>query len=170
MPPVRPGVAEERAPTPPLPVGIPQFATAKERVTNGLRPQLDGLDWLQANGYRTVLHIRPPGEDDTADRRQVEKRGLRYVSIELSPQTLTRTVADEFNRIVGDASGHPLFVYDREGMLAGGLWYLHFRIVDGLSDEAARTRAAGLGLREDLNGTHRTMWLAIQKLLSEQGR
>jgi hypothetical protein len=166
----RPGVREERTPTPPLPVGIPQFTPAKERITNGLRPHLDGLDWLQANGYRTVLHVRLPGEDDTADRRQVEKRGLRYVSLEVSPQTLSRPVADEFNRIVGDANAQPLFVYDREGMLAGGLWYLHFRVIDGLSDQAARAKAASLGLKEDEGGAHRGMWLAIQRLLSEQGR
>jgi hypothetical protein len=79
-------------------------------------------------------------------------------------------VADEFNRLVGDRAAQPLFVYDREGMLAGGLWYLHFRIIDGLSDEPARVKAASLGLKEDANGAHRGMWLAIQKLLSEQGR
>ena len=61
--------------------------TYGSRVTSGLRPQLDGLDWLQAHGYRTVLHIRAPGEDDTADRRQVEKRvshiaGMRQCAID----------------------------------------------------------------------------------------
>ena len=62
--------------------------------------RLDGLDWLQTNGYRTVLHLRQPGEDDSADRRQIEKRGLKYLSLELSPQTLTQGVLDEFNRLV----------------------------------------------------------------------
>src|SRR2546425_2522782 len=40
-----------------LPVGIPQFAVVKDnQVSAGLRPSLDeGLDWLQVNGYKTVL-------------------------------------------------------------------------------------------------------------------
>ena len=75
---------------------------------------------------------------------------------------------DEFNRVVGDRTGSPLFVYDRDGMLAGGLWYLHFRTAEQQSDEVARLRAARLGLQEDADGSHRAMWLAIQKVLSEQ--
>lgn len=156
-------------PSPSLPSGIPQFAVAKEKeqVATGLKPLLDGLDWLQANGYKTVLNLRQPGDDDSADRRQVEKRGLKYLSLEVSPATLNQAVVDDFNRLVADPANQPLFVYDRDGMVAGGLWYLHFRTVDRASDEEARARAARLGLKEDANGPHRAMWLAIQKLLSE---
>jgi protein tyrosine phosphatase (PTP) superfamily phosphohydrolase (DUF442 family) len=151
-----------------LPVGIPQFATVKDKVANGLRPMLDdGLDWLRTNGFRTVLHLRAPGEDDTADRQQVEKRGMRYVALDVSSTTLSRKTVDEFNRIASDAAGYPLFVYDRDGSLAGALWYLQFRLVERDPDETARVRAANLGLREDREGNHRAMWLAVQKLLSE---
>jgi protein tyrosine phosphatase (PTP) superfamily phosphohydrolase (DUF442 family) len=178
--PARPGVSEEpaRPPapavseqsiTPSLPVGIPQFAAAVgEKVTSGLKPTLEGLDWLRANGYRTVLNIRAPAEDDAADRAQVEKRGLRYLSLAVSPEGLTRQVVDEFNRLVADRDGQPLFVYSKDGMLAGGLWYLHFRTADQESDEVARIKAARLGIKEDKDGDHKTMWLAIQKFLSEQ--
>ena len=162
-----PPVTDSTAPT--LPVGIPQFAMANDKVAGGLRPMLDdGLDWLRSNGYRTVRNIRRPGEDDSADRKQVEKRGMRYLTLEVSPETLTRKKVDEFSRLVSDASNYPLFVYDRDGSLAGALWYLHFRFVDRDTDETARVRAARLGLREDREGTHRAMWLALQKLLSEQ--
>lgn len=151
-----------------LPVGIPQFAIAKENVACGLRPLLeDGLDWLEANKYRAVLHLRPPGEEDNADRKQVEKRGLKYLSLEVSPQNL-QTVIDEFNRIVGEVGNYPLFVYDRDGSLAGSLWYAHFRTTEKVSDEAARVRAGSLGLREDRSGGHREMWQAVQQLLSNQ--
>jgi protein tyrosine phosphatase (PTP) superfamily phosphohydrolase (DUF442 family) len=151
-----------------LPVGISQFAMVKDKVASGARPLLDdGLDWLKEHGYRTVLHLMQPGEDDTADRKQVEKRGLQYMSLEVSPDTLTRKTVDEFSRIVGDAAGYPLFVYDRDGALAGGVWYLHFRLVDQMPDDTARVRASGLGLREDRDGAQRAIWLAVQKLLSE---
>jgi protein tyrosine phosphatase (PTP) superfamily phosphohydrolase (DUF442 family) len=154
-----------------LPVGIPQFATAIDNVATGLRPSLDdGLDWLQARGFKTVLHIRPPGADDGTDRKQVEKRGMKYLSLEVSPQSLTKATVEEFGRIVRDTPGQPVFIYDRDGSLAGGLWYLFFRTAMQVSDDVARIRAGALGLREDREGAHRDMWLAIQKYLNESAR
>ena len=125
---------------------------------------IDGLDWLAANGYKTVLHLRAPGEDDVTDRRQFEARGLKYFSLEV-PIPLTREVVEEFNHMIGEVGNQPLFVYDRDGILAGGLWYLHFRIADGASDEDARANAARLGLKEDQSAEAKRMWLAIQQYL-----
>jgi hypothetical protein len=41
--------------------------------------------------------------------------------------------------------------------------------VERLPDEAARLRAARLGLKDSADGPHRDMWLAVQKLLSAGG-
>lgn len=162
----QPAVSEDRSRSPSLPVGIPQFAAVREGIAAGLKPSLDGgLDWLQANGYRTVLHVRQPGEDHSADRREVEKRGLKYLSLEVSPTTLSKAKVEEFSRIIGDQANYPLFVYDKDGTLAGGLWYLHFRLTERDTDEAARANAARLGLKDSSEGNHRATWLAIQKLL-----
>jgi len=139
-------------------------------VASGLKPLLEGLDWLKDNNFRTVVHVRLPGKDDSADRRQVEQRGLRFLSLEASPQTLSKTTIEDFNHIVADPSNLPLFVYDYDGALAGGLWYLHFRMIDHASDQAARQKAARLGLPDDQNGDHKLIWLAIQKLLADQAR
>jgi hypothetical protein len=157
--PLKPAVVEERPSSPSLPSGIAQFSKATEQVASGLKPDLEGLDWLQKNGYRTVLHLHAPGAGD-ADRGQIEKRELKYIGLILSPETLTQSKVDEFKRIVEDQSNYPLFVYDENGMLAGGLWYLYFRTVQQDSDESARKKAERLGLKDE----HRAMWEAIQKL------
>ena len=129
--------------TPALPVDIPQFAAGEEACASGLQPYARRPDLAASdNGYRTVLHVRLPGEDDSADREQIEKRGLQLPRLELSPETLTKEKTKEFNRIVNDESNLPLFVYDRDGMLAGGLWYLYLRTSEILSDDDARTKAA----------------------------
>lgn len=173
---VKPAVGEEPSAAaneprrmPSMPVGIPQFAAVKDRVSAGLKPMLEGLDWLKTAGYVTVLFVRTPGSDDSADRREVEKRGMKYLSLEVSPATLTASVVEQFNRHVGDTAGGPLFIYDKDGVLSGGLWYLHFRTVDRVSDDVARTQAARLGLKEGATDEQRAMWLAIQRLLSSQG-
>jgi protein tyrosine phosphatase (PTP) superfamily phosphohydrolase (DUF442 family) len=148
-----------------LPVGIPQFSSAVDGVATGLRPSLDdGLDWLQANNYRTVLHIRGAGDMESPDRDQVEKRGMRYVSLQVSPETLSRELAETFSAVVANTDNRPLFVYDRDGSRAGALWYLHFRLAERLPDEQSRRRAAALGFRPDHETSHEQMWQAIQKL------
>ena len=88
----QPPVVDEKDAASPLPVDIPQFAIVKDRIASGLQPFPDGITWLQAHQYRTVLHVRAPGEDDAAARRQFEKHGLRYLSLEASPNTLSRAV------------------------------------------------------------------------------
>ena len=90
---------------------IAQFAVAKEdRIFTGLRPKLDGLDWLQGNGVKVVINIRLPDKDDSADRTQVEKRNMRYIAFEVSPQSLTKEKADEYVKLIRQSSDQPIFV------------------------------------------------------------
>jgi hypothetical protein len=149
---------------------IPQFAVARDNIYAGLRPPLDGLDWLQQNGVQTVVNVRLGNTDDAADRTQVEKRKIQYVSFVVSPQTLTKEKADEFIKLIRDNGKQGIFVYDEDGSLAGSLWYLNFRWGEFLDDDAAQLRAGQLGLRPKGVGQHRDMWLAVQKLLSENNR
>jgi hypothetical protein len=157
----------ERQASPALPAGIPQFARVKENIASGLKPILDGVDWLRQNGYRTVLHIRQPGDDDSTDRRLFEERGLKFISLEVSPDLLNPRLVEEFNKTVTDAANLPLFVYDKDGLTAGALWYLHFRTVEKANDAEARTRAAELGLKDTQSDAARAVWLAIQKYLEQ---
>jgi protein tyrosine phosphatase (PTP) superfamily phosphohydrolase (DUF442 family) len=113
------------------------------------------------------VHIRLPGEDDEADRKQAEDRGLMYVSIEISPVLVTKDAVEEFFKIVRDQENQPIFVHDRDGALAGGLWYLYFRLAEQDDDEVARIRARGAGLREDREGAHREMWQSVQRYAAE---
>lgn len=162
---------EDKSGVPPLPVGIPQFTMVKELVANGLRPSLEeGLDWLKDSGYKAVLFLRKPGDPDDADRKQAEKRGLKFLAMDVSPQSLSKKTVDEFAAIVKEQSHLPLFVYDREGDLTGGMWYLYFRLAEQIDDDVARVRISSLGFRENREDAHRQMWLAIQKLLAELNR
>jgi hypothetical protein len=163
----RPPAPEERRPTPPLPVGIRDFAAVKEGVSTGRRPELEGHAWLKERGYKTILHVHEPGTRDDADRKVVQDLGgVKYLSLEVVPEKLTPQVVEEFHKIVADPAHRPLFVYGPD-MLRGGLWYLHFRYVDRLSEEEAVKKATEMGLKSDRDGMHRDMWLAINKYLAE---
>jgi hypothetical protein len=149
----------------PLPTDIPQFSPAIKSVDAGQRPFPEGFAWLREKGYRTVLYVRAPGEDDSADKKLAHDKGLRYASLELSPATLTRDIVADFSRFVKDPANLPLYVYDRDSSLLGGLWYLHFR-AEGLNDERARIEAERLGFKIEADGgPHKEMWLAVQRYL-----
>jgi protein tyrosine phosphatase (PTP) superfamily phosphohydrolase (DUF442 family) len=167
--PIAPAAPKEQALTPaPRPVDIPQFAVALPNVGSGLQPFPDGVAWLQEKGYRTVLHLRQPGEDDAIARKVFEKRKLLFLSLEVSPRSLTPETVEAFNRIVSTEPNLPLYVYDKDGSLAGGMWYLYFRLAAKMPDDKARAEAERLGLRTDADGDYRTMWEAVQNYLANQ--
>ena len=160
-----PSVKEEQKPdTPPL--DLPGYAIARAKVYNGQQPFRDGIKWLKEHGFRAVLHVRAPDEDDAAARRMFEKEGLRYESIEVSPRTLNRDLIERFNKLVTDDARLPLFVYDKDGALTGVLWYLYYRIAVNMDDARAREEAARLGFKPE-SEDQRTLVLAAQKLLEE---
>jgi protein tyrosine phosphatase (PTP) superfamily phosphohydrolase (DUF442 family) len=152
----------------PFPVGIAQFGQVNDRFAGGLRPSLDdGLDWLRDSGYKAVIYLRAPGDADEADRKQVERRGMKFFSLEVSPQALNKKLVDDFFALVGEQGNQPLFVYDSDGSRAGAMWYLHFRVAQMASDAEARKQAHVLGLRHEREGMQRDMWEAAQKYLSD---
>jgi protein tyrosine phosphatase (PTP) superfamily phosphohydrolase (DUF442 family) len=141
--------ATKRPESPDVPVGIAEFTQVKEGVSAGLRPTIDGLDWLKAQGYKTVVYIRNPKDDDTTDRRQVERRGMKFVSLSVTADTLSKDWIDNFNETVGRSADRPVFVYSRDASVAAAVWYLHLRTAEFLTHDEARLRAARLGLKDE---------------------
>lgn len=146
---------------------IAQFADVRQNVYTGLRPNTDGLDWLKSNRIGTIIHIRLPDTDDANDRREIEKRGITYLSLEVSPKTLSKEKAEDFVQMVRNAAKQGVFVYDQDGALAGAMWYLFFRRGEILDDDASQLHVRRLGLPLNRDDLSRDMWLAVQRLLSE---
>lgn len=148
---------------------LPGFATVLDRVTASRKPTTDGFAWLKTNGYKTVAYLHDPDARDVDSARQlIEKQGLKFVGIPVSPETLPaayKTFAD----LVKDASARPMHAFATSGNRAGGLWYLVFREVELLPDDAARVRAGKLGLeRPEDSDEAKRFWLAVQQFLSKQ--
>jgi protein tyrosine phosphatase (PTP) superfamily phosphohydrolase (DUF442 family) len=158
----------ETEPSPGLPVGIPAFWQASDKIAVGLKPDPEGLDWLRANKYQSVLHLRRKGSDDSAHKEQAAKRGLKYSSLEISAATLTKDQAAEFSKLVTDAANQPLFIYDEDGSLVGAMWYVHLRTTERMPAELAKTKAERIGLREQGTAEQNALWAAIQLILKDQ--
>ena len=159
----------EENPSSPLPVGIANYAQVKEGVNTGLRPDLlDGFDWLQSKGFKTVLFLRNGKDDDSSDREQVTKRGMKYLTLTVTPETIKPDSVVEFNRIVNDTDGRPVFVYDTSGTQSGAMWYLYFRTSELLNNDESLVRAGRHGLKEKGDLEQTRLMTAVQKYLSER--
>ena len=163
-----PPVADNAPTASAFPVGIPGFDRARENVSTGQRPRFEGLDWLQKNGYRTVVCLHLPGEKTETDREQNEKRGLSFVPMEINPRLLNRDVMEAFLRLIREPAAGKTFVYDKDGTLAGGMWYLSFRVLDLESHDNALVRAGALGLRADGDDVQRELLAAVRKYADER--
>lgn len=150
-----------------LPIGIAHFAKVKPGVSVGRRPQLEGLNWLQESGYKTVIYLRSPSEDDTSDKREAEKRGIVYRRLTVSDQTLNSTLLTEFASLVDEANNTPIFVYDNSGQISGAMWYLYFRTVERLDDSSAKAKAEKFGSIETTNDDSKALWIKVQTILVE---
>src|SRR5579884_1885964 len=135
-------------------VDVPEFAEVRPGVFVGLQPSPDGIGWLQGHGYRTVLHLRSPEATDTAAQRVFEYRRIGYVSLQVAPRQISREAVEAFNRVVADPAARPLFVFDGDGSLVPGMFYLHFRTAGGMTHEQALAAAAKNGFRPDTNANH----------------
>lgn len=148
-----------------FPADIPRYTLVEEGVATGLEPFPEGIDWLASHGYRTVLYLHSADTDPESARKAFEAKGLKFRSLEVSPQSLTRDLVQEFSRLTQDEASRPLFIYDRDGMLTGTMWYLHFRLTERLSQEEAKKRASRLGLKEDTDDRYTDLWIAINRVL-----
>ena len=164
---------DQRQLTPAMPADIALFNPVRERIASGLRPgSMEGFNWLNSKGYQAVLYLHAPDVSDDADRKVVESRGMKFLSLSVTPKNLSPELVEQFFRIVNDAGNQPLFVYDTNGSLVGGLWFLYFRIVDRMDSEEAARKAIQLGLKavkdaQAADAPYVEMWDAVQTYMRD---
>jgi protein tyrosine phosphatase (PTP) superfamily phosphohydrolase (DUF442 family) len=123
---------------------LPGLVKVAEGLASGRKPALEGFDALRKSGYRSVIYLHAPGTDVSAAREVAEARGLKFLAIEVAPETLDAGHA-RFSNAVGDKANRPIYVFDDDGMRAGTIWYARFRTIEAMNDDAARIRARPLG-------------------------
>ncbi len=151
-----------------LPVGLFDFQLVKGKanVANGVKPTLEGYEWLAKSGYKTVVYAHEPTADVTAVKAVCEAAGLKFVGIPTGPATVPAATA-AFDTAVAAKDG-PVYVCDDTGLRAGTLWYAHFRKVDLTNPDAAKIRASGLGMGDTANNpTQKELFDAVQAHLAK---
>lgn len=146
--------------------GLPSFLQIKPGVSTGRKPAIDGFDSLKQTGCKTVVYLHGHDADVTKDRDVARSRGLTFVDVETTPETLPDALK-RVNAVASERSAKPVYVYDEDGLRAGAVWYLYFRTVDLQSADVAGIRARGIGLT-DQTDEGRAFWVAIQQYLASR--
>ena len=158
--PVKPQTAE---PPKARAAGLPGYTKVKDGLFAGGKPTLDGFDSLKAAGFRSVVYLHAAGADVTAVKDMASTRGLNFVAIETTPETLA-DASKQFERTAGDRLTRPAYVFGDDPQRAGAVWYLYFRLTLTESDDVARLSARPLGL-SDAGDEGKAFALAINRVL-----
>lgn len=125
--------------------------TIDERFSVGRdQPRPGEIAAIAEGGYRSLVNLRPAGEEGQTMRPEEEAAearaaGLRYVHLPVRLDQVTGATADEFRRMVSDLPA-PVLVHCAAGKRAGTLTLMHVAIERGMSGEDAVQRGRTLGL------------------------
>lgn len=130
-------------------VQIPNARIPREGILTGGQPTEEQLAEMADAGYRTLVNLRTPGENELSDREAelAEDLGLSYVHLPVAgAEGLTEANARELAELLDDESRYPMVVHCGSGNRVGALFALEAFHVDGESPETALRIGKDAGL------------------------
>ena len=92
-------------------------------IQTGGQPSGDDLRQFKAQGYKTIINLRPPAEHPNFDEATlVESLGMTYVNIPTT-SALDRDLVERFHKALEDNEG-PMIVHCASGNRVGALFAL----------------------------------------------
>jgi uncharacterized protein (TIGR01244 family) len=126
---------------------IRNFLQVTPDFCTGGQPRLEHFDRLKADGVKTVLNLRQPGEHRAEEEQEaVRKAGLRYFNIPVNYREPSAGNVDEFLRITDDPANRPMFIHCTAAIRVGAFWMIRRVLRDGMSIDAAFVEARKVGL------------------------
>lgn len=110
---------------------LSNFGVVSSTLLRGAQPSDRGFAELKKSGVKTIINLRD-GKNDIEDEREVvEKLGMKYVSIPMSPlKRMTREHVDQFLSAVRAPENQPSFVHCRHGRDRTGAIVAAYRICE----------------------------------------
>jgi uncharacterized protein (TIGR01244 family) len=123
------------------------------------QPTPDLLKKLGAMGFRTAVSLRAPSEGFEKDQALVERQGLRWVNVPVSPGTFSKKDVEAVAKVLDDPAAGPVLLYCGSSNRVGGLWAV-YQAMKGKSPEEALAEGRKAGLKSP------QMIEAVQRLLT----
>lgn len=132
----------------PDPAGIVQFTRVDATVACGGETSPEAFAALAAEGFRSVINLRLPGEPGVAEEaRVVEAAGLRYVHLPLDGAAPDPAVAERFLEVIAEPELAPVYIHCASANRVGAVWAIKRVVHDGWTRERALDEATIIGLK-----------------------
>ena len=133
---------------------IRNFLRVNQEFCTGGQPRNEHLEKLKADGIKTIINLRPPGEHRAAEEEEMAKKlGLRYINIPVVYATPKEEDAVAFLKATDDKENRPAFIHCAAAIRVGAFWMIRRVLRDGMPVEAAEEEAKKIGL---VNAPHLT--------------
>ena len=131
---------------------VPVVLCIDDKPSVGGKPSGSAYAKAAANGFRSVLTLRAPGDgvDFNQERFMVEQNRMRYFNILATKNLPQRKQVDEFLQLVRDKANHPMLINCAFAERVAPLMMI-FHIVElGWTEERAVEEASLSGLKSDV--------------------
>ena len=129
------------------PSTIRNFLRVSTDFCTGGQPRPEHFAKLKAQGVKTVLNLRTPGEHRADEERQaIEQAGLKYFNIPVVYTAPKPEQADEFLKMTDDPANRPMFIHCTAAIRVGAFWLIRRVVRDGWTWDAALEEAKKVGL------------------------
>ena len=124
-----------------------------DAVTVGAQVSEQEVQRLPQEGYKTVVNLREPGEQEQPispddERRLVERAGMKYVHIPVSGKDMKPEQVDRFREELKTLPA-PVFVHCHKGKRAGAFAMMAAAIEAGWSGDKTLETAEQMGFKCD---------------------
>ena len=136
---------------------IPNYHLVRPGLATAGQPSEDALGKLKALGFKTVINLRPPGEQSAgAEEEAVRAQGLRYVSVPVNSATFGPAEVSAVRAVLDDESAAPVLLHCTTANRAAAVWGLtELQRGRALSEVEAEAAKAGLSHPTTVKGFHR---------------
>jgi uncharacterized protein (TIGR01244 family) len=121
------------------------FQSVTESLAIGNLSSPEELQEISQQGYSTVIDLCTPTEGIQLNAEEVQKLGLNYISIPVSPQNLNSEVLQTFSETVHTAS-QPVYIRCASGLRAGVFTLLTLADQQNWTEQEYLERHQKLGL------------------------
>jgi uncharacterized protein (TIGR01244 family) len=105
------------------PAAIPNYKVIRPGLATAGQPTPEALQKLKEQGFKTVINLRSETEPGVKEEEAAVKAlGLKYVSVPITPASLSQEHVDRVAKLLDDAATGPTLLHCGSANRVGAVW------------------------------------------------